>query len=197
MLFVFWEGNLDIPILLLILGCISLLFVIKYLILLVKRLCFILKIKNISQKNNIDCKVRSYFKSVFIRGKKPDISIGKNGEKYNVFVISTIFRRVRYHFESADKIVIYKIGKMTVPRNKLSMQFDHKSFYSLYENKMMSVKNFNVDDSENNIFLVFPVPLQITAIKDNKLVRIYDGDRITDTILYSGKGFREWLNGEV
>ena len=188
---------MDIPILLLILGCISLLFVIKYLILLVKRLCFILKIKNISQKNNIDCKVRSYFKSVFIRGKKPDISIGKNGEKYNVFVISTIFRRVRYHFESADKIVIYKIGKMTVPRNKLSMQFDHKSFYSLYENKMMSVKNFIVDDSENNIFLVFPVPLQITAIKDNKLVRIYDGDRITNTVFYSGNGFREWLSGKT
>lgn len=192
---------MDIAIVLLILGCILLiailLFVMEYLILLIKRLCFILKIKNISQKNNIDCKVKSYFRSVFIRGKKPDISIGKNGEKYNVFVISTIFRRVRYHFESADKIVIYKIGKMTVPRNKLSMQFDHKSFYSLYENKMMSVKNFIVDDSENNIFLVFPVPLQITAIKDNKLVRVYDGDRITNTVFYSGNGFREWLSGKT
>jgi hypothetical protein len=71
----------------------------KYLYLTIKRAALLCKIKG--ARPDALLFVRNPFLSVFVPSGKTDLIVKTNGKTYAVSILTTPFRRVRYHFNNA------------------------------------------------------------------------------------------------
>lgn len=166
----------------------------------IKRLSFFGKIGRICKKRGFDCVIRNRIRSIFKR-EEADIEIDTGAKKYRIYVLTTVFKRTRYHFED---------GKVRLFRNGLIFNFTNRAMgrnignrgskmsATISESKFISFKNYEFQAPEKNeelILCVFPIPLMLTVTDGNKLSQLYNGDKLTtDVTIRSGKGLRDFLN---
>ena len=168
-------------------------FVLIFLNLLLKRLLLIGKIKAVCKKSAIKVDVIHPLRSIFLRDDQPDLLVTTGDAIYRVFILTTMFRRARYHFEDSDELTVYRKHLLNM---KAGSKIHYTVSFKIYETKGRKYKNFRPVKSEVNyrdILLIHPVPLEISALKNNGIVRILDGDIMGNFEVYSGKGFRDKL----
>ena len=165
-----------------------------------KRLLLVMKIKYIAKKQGYDVKVNHTFRSLFKRGSEPDIVIKTENDLYRVFILTTRYKNSRYHFDDLNTVKIFtKYTTYLRIRSATASSYAGRNLESfpLFEHHKKTVKSFNIEPSEieiQNILLINPVPLDITANRKTELVHLWDGDEIYDGVkFYSGGGFRELI----
>ncbi|MBR2474706.1 MAG: hypothetical protein IKB51_06755 [Clostridia bacterium] len=165
----------------------------------VKRLLLVSKLKSICQKRGFDITVNHVFKSMLKRENEPDIIIKTESGGFRVFILTTRFHRVRYHFPNEEYFEI--MGKVFIlfpgtrlpvhngmPKNKSTFQYEY------YKKKY---DNFDLSDDGSGlttVLLVHPIPFEISIVKNTETVHLWNGDEFYNGILfYSGDGFKELL----
>lgn len=160
-----------------------------------KRIIFLRSVKKICEKKGYGFEVRRAISSMFTRGDEPDLVITKDGTEYRIFILTTRFKRARYHFETPESFTVYK-RHLTFGGRKNDRITVFNS-YDIYEVKRCERDNFDIKEDGNavNILLPFPMPNEVTFVKKNQIFRPWDGDKVYGNVLfYSGKGLRDMLN---
>ncbi len=113
------------------------LILLRYLIVIVKRAVLLAKIGKAAKRSGgrlIFARCR--FSSVFVHDLCTDLILEKNGERYEVAILTTPFRRFRYHFTSKEclKIVMLRRGvMMTNPRTSRSPSATIDRVFTVFE----------------------------------------------------------------
>lgn len=166
----------------------------------IKRLSFFGKIKRICQKRGFDFIIRNKIRSIFKR-EEADIEIDTGAKKYRISVLTTVFKRTRYHFEDGNvrlfrKGITFLFANRTMGRNIGNLT--SKMSVGMMESKFITFKNYEFPTPEKNeelILCVFPIPLMLTVTVGNKHEQLYNGDKLTpDVTIRSGRGLREFLS---
>lgn len=165
----------------------------------IKRLSFFGKIGRICKKRGFDCVIRNRIRSIFKR-EEADIEIDTSAKKYRIYVLTTVFKRTRYHFEDG-KVRLFRNGIIFnfANRGGRSITKTTKMSANLIESKFITFKNYEFPTPEKNeelILCVFPIPLMLTTVSGNQHAQLYNGDKLgSDVTIRSGKGLRDFLSG--
>lgn len=199
------ERNENMILLLYILSAIVAIILLMYVWLLIKRFAFIRKLKA-AGIDNMKLKRPTPVSVLFPNGKE-DIELSKGESKYSLTVITTPFRRVRYHFSDsegtdkkleviAERKAMYVINK-NVPSGsasldrvttiaKYSLNFDIES-----DSKSDSVSEIagsvapDVKAAERYVIL-YPAPRAASLAKTSHLILLGNGDELFDGIKICG-----------
>ena len=160
-----------------------------------KRLFLILKLKSICKKQVYDITVKSMFK----RENEPDIIIKTGDRGYRVFILTTRFHRVRYHFPNDEYFEIMGKGVSLLPGRHISghnnVPKNVATFH--YEFYKTEYDNFDLTDDGSGlttVLLIHPIPLEVSSVKKCETVHLWNGDELYNgVIFYSGGGFKELL----
>ena len=183
-----------------LIAIIAVLLLFSFIVTVIKRLSFFGKIGRICKKRGFNCVIRNRIRSIFKR-EEADIEIDTGLKKYRIYVLTTVFKRTRYHFEDGKvrlfrKGVIFNFANRTMGRNIGNLS--SKMSVGLIENKFITFKNYEFPKPEKNeelILCVFPIPLMLTITSGNQHIQLYNGDKLTpDVTIRSGKGLRDFLS---
>ena len=164
-----------------------------------KRFFFVSKLKSICKRQGHDITVNHVFRSMFKRENEPDIVIKTSEGGYRVFILTTRFHRVRYHFPQIEYFEVmgksvsllpgrHIPGHNNVPKNVATF---HYEFYKT------EYDNFDLTDDGSGlttVLLIHPIPLEVSSVKKCETVHLWNGDELYNgVIFYSGGGFKELL----
>ena len=162
-----------------------------------KRLFLIIKLKSICKSKGFDITVNHIFRSMFKRENEPDIIIKTGDGGFRVFILTTRFHRVRYHFPNEEYFEIMKKGVSIVPGRGIRMPKADSSATFNYEFYKTEYDNFDMSDDGSGlttVLLVHPIPLEVSVVKKMETVHLWNGDEFYKGIIfYSGGGFKELL----
>ena len=167
-----------------ILGIVSCLIAIKYAFLLAKRIQLISKIKK-----HVDEIIfhRNRFRSVFFPDGKIDLTVKKEGKTYSIFILTTPFRRVRYHFINNEKLEIFMERRAVfvlnhrAPGNNASM--DRVSRIKTYR------ISFSENTNEDQYVIPHPAPRSLSRVDGAHLNTLGNGDVFYGKIRICGLRF--------
>ena len=91
-------------ILIAIVGLFFLFILLRYPYLILKRQSLVRKMKK-NADEMILC--RNRFRSIFKKDGNPDLIVQKGKQRFSVFILSTPFRKLRYHFENNERLVLF------------------------------------------------------------------------------------------
>ena len=91
-------------ILIAIVGLLLLFFLLHYPYLLAKRQSLVRKMKK-NADEVIVC--RNRFRSIFKKDGNPDLIVRKGEKRNSVFILSTPFRKIRYHFDNNERLDLF------------------------------------------------------------------------------------------
>ena len=163
--------------------------VVTVLVLIIKRVLCLNKIKRAWNGEVVCC--RSPLYSIFSHDGKIDILL-KGQEEYAVSILTTPFRKSRYHFAS-DKLLEIIIERTAVylsnPKNS------HAHLTTL--DRVYRIKKYRIDlgelsthSAENKYIIVNPAPRAVSKVSGSTVVQLYDGDKLFNGIRVVGlKGF--------
>lgn len=159
----------------------------KTFVLLIKRFTLHCRIKKACKNVGTQFKSLSpWFKSIFWERGKADYLIGG---KIKVSVLTLPYRNARYHFVPDEKKVDVVLGRRqmflinrNVPKGVASITnvFKFASFNLFYEEN---------NDGVKHVMLVYPVPREVTCVKGNKIEFVYNGDEISDGIVFNTRTY--------
>lgn len=172
----------------LILAIIAAIIILKYSVLLIKRAILISSVKKACKHNGLGFrKCKNLFKSVFVCDGSADFEVGNAV----VHIFSPFFRRVHYSFTD-DKRLEVIVARMQSHVNIRNGKGYSKAGYvsnifTLRNNKLKKLGN--TDDGRKHIFIVYPIPFEVTRIEENRLTAAYNGDEIRDNCIFSNKSY--------
>ena len=140
-----------------IFGIIAALILLRYAYLFCKRMALIRKIRKNADEIRF---LRNRFRSVFRRDGKPDFTVKKGDRLITVSILTTPFRKVRYHFENNEKVEIYweRRGMFVMnpraPGNNASI--DRSFRIGKYKIR------FDTEPDETRYVILHPAPMDIT-----------------------------------
>ena len=147
----------------------------KYLYLTIKRAVLLCKIK--STHPDALLFVRNPFLSVFVPSGKTDLIVKTNGKTYAVSILTTPFRRVRYHFNNEkleiilERRAVYITNqKRPLPTASLNTSFPIKK-YSLSPQQSAA-------DITAHYMILHPAPKSVSAVVGTQIVSIENDDVI-------------------
>lgn len=167
-----------------ILGIIVALILLKYAYLLLKRMILIRKIRK-----NADeiCFLRNRFRSVFKKDGKPDFTVKKGDRCISVSILTTPFRKVRYHFDNNEKIEIFweRRGAFVMnPRAPGNNAAIDRSFrirkYNIH---------FDTESDEIHYVILHPAPADITCASGARRESLGNNDILFGNIRICGSKF--------
>ena len=164
-----------------------------------KRLFLIIKLKSICKNKGFAITVNHVFRSMFKRENEPDIIIKTGDGGYRVFILTTRFHRVRYHFPNEEYFEIMGKGISILPGRHIpghnNVPKNAATFH--YEFYKTEYDNFDMSDDGSGlttVLLVHPIPLEVSVVKKMETVHLWNGDEFYKGIIfYSGGGFKELL----
>ena len=165
-----------------------------YLRLIAKRLILIMKIKA-THPDSMEY-ARSPFYSVFVPDGKTDIMLDYGGVRYDVSVLTTPFRKCRYHF--ADN------GIMQIIKGRKGMYIVNRqapTAPTAQLDRVRVVRNCKLHlDGENSarkIMLLHPAPMEISQVSGNGVESLGNNDSIYNGYKVCGLSFFEEHIGET
>ncbi len=170
------------------------LILLRYLIVIVKRAVLLAKIGKAAKKSGgrlIFARCR--FSSVFVHDLRTDFILEKNGERFEVAILTTPFKRFRYHFTSKErlKIVMLRRGVMMInPRTPRSPSATVDRAFTVWRYKI-SLPESDVPP-ERAILLIHPAPREFLVTNKTAIDAPSNGEVIFGrfTVCF-GKYFRE------
>ena len=176
-----------------ILSAIAAIILLRYVWLLIRRFAFIGKLKSVGI-DSIKLKRPTLVSVLFPNGKE-DIELSKGGRTYSLTVITTPFRRVRYHFSDsegdgkkleviAERKAMYIVNK-NVPGGFASL--DRATTVAKYS------LNFDIDqnkdpgsDTAERYVILYPAPRTASLATTSHLILLGNGDELFDGIKICG-----------
>ena len=163
----------------------------------IKRLLLILSLKKICKKQGYQITVNQVFRSIFKRENLPDLVIKTGNGGYRVFILTTRYHRVRYHFPNEEYFEIMGKGVFFAPMAK-ARPINGSGMASFhYEYYKKEYDNFDLTDDGSGlktVLLIHPIPLEVSAVKKMETVHLWNGDELYKGIIfYSGGGFKDHL----
>lgn len=165
----------------------------------VKRLLLVIKLKSICKKQGFDITVNHVFRSMFKRENEPDIIIKTDNGGYRVFILTTRFHRVRYHFPNEEYFEIMGKGISILPARHIPGHNNTPKSAATFQFEFYKTEYDNFDMSDDGsglttVLLVHPIPLEVSVVKKMETVHLWNGDEFYKGIVfYSGGGFKELL----
>lgn len=165
-----------------------------YLRLIAKRLILIMKIKA-THPDSVEY-VRSPFYSVFVPDGRTDIRLGYNGVRYDVSVLTTPFRKCRYHFVDNGIMEVIKGRKGMYIVNR---QAPTAPTAQLDRVRIVKRCKLHLDDESgvNKIMLLHPAPMEISKVSGNGTESLGNNDSIYNGYKVCGLSFFEEYVGET
>lgn len=178
-----------------ILSAIATIILLRYVWLLIRRFAFIRKLRAAGAD---DMKlVRPTLVSVLFPNGKEDIKLSKGGRTYSLTVITTPFRRVRYHFSDsegtdkkleviAERKAMYVINKK-VPHGSASL--DRVTTVAKYSLNFDIKPNQNSDSgigTAERYVILYPAPRAASLATTSHLILLGNGDELFDGIKICG-----------
>ena len=168
-----------------ILGIVAALIVLKYFYLIVKRVRLVGKIKKRADEVQF---LRGRFRSVFLPDGKPDLTVRKGDTVYLVSVLTTPFRRVRYHFNNNERLelILERRGMFVLnpraPGNNASID------------RVFRIKKYKITfcDHPEKTFYVIPYPaprLSLTRAYGAQMTALGNGDILFGKIKICGLNY--------
>ena len=163
---------------------------IKYIYLVLKRIAMISKIRR--KKPDKIVFHRNRLRSVFFPDGKVDMTVKHCGKSYDVSVLTTPFRRVRYHFEN-DTLEIVVERKSVYYRNYYNRP-SSQSHAGTVDTKFVLLK-YKLKDMDSQInaseryLILNPVPKFASAVVGTQMVSLDNGDCIANNIKVCGAGY--------
>lgn len=161
------------------------LIVIKFITLLFKRIVLLHKLKRMHSEALI-CK-RNRFYSVFIPDGKVDFVIKSGENEYAVSVITTPFRRVRYHFDGASLQIVFEkravnLTNFSSPRPQAATTIDDVFVLKKYKMKADS----DLPPASNRYVILHPAPRSVSAVLSTQVVTLSNNDPLCDDVRVCG-----------
>lgn len=151
-----------------------------------KRLYLLCAVKKKCKQLTIGFKTISpWWKSIFIGRGRPDFVIG---EKVKVSVFTLPLKNVRYHFipdEQKVEIILGLMQMFVINRNTPKGARNSTNIFKIFEYPI----HLKADEEYKNIFLVYPVPNELSTISGNKIVGLYDGDEVCKNVIFNTKSY--------
>lgn len=167
----------------------------RYVWLLIRRFAFIRKLRA-AGADDVKLKRPTLVSVLFPNGKE-DIKLSKGGRTYSLTVITTPFRRVRYHFSDserdgkkleviAERKAMYIVNKK-VPRGFAS--FDRAATIAKYSLNFDIKPNQNSDSgtgTAERYVILYPAPRAASLATTSHLILLGNGDELFDGIKICG-----------
>ncbi len=169
----------------LILTIIAVIFILKYAIALIKRAILISSVKKVCKKHGLTFrKCKCLYKSVFICDGSADFEV----ENTSVHIFSPLFRRVRYSFTDDRRLEVIVARMQAHMRNgKVGTAGYVSNIFTLRNNKLKKLGN--TDDRRKHVFLLHPIPYEVTRVEENAITAACNGDEIWKNCYFSNKSY--------
>lgn len=178
-----------------ILSAIVAIILLRYVWLLIRRFAFIRKLRAAGAD---DMKLkRPTLVSVLFPNGKEDIKLSKGGRTYSLTVITTPFRRVRYHFSDSERggkklEVIAERKAMYIVNKKIPggfASFDRATTIAKYSLNFDIKPNQNSDSgigTAERYVILYPAPRAASLATTSHLILLGNGDELFDGIKICG-----------
>ena len=167
-----------------------LLFILKMIL---KRAVLLAKIKKAAKKSGSKVILqRNRFKSVFFHDLRTDFLLEKNGESFEVSILTTPFKRFRYHFTSPErlKIVMLKKGVFLTNPRTLNSAVAIEGAFNFWRYKIAISPSET--PPERRILLIHPSPRDLLVTTGTKIETPSNGEILYGAFMICfGKYFRE------
>ena len=177
--------------LLYILIIIVVLVIIKYLYLMIKRLCLIREIgRQVKKLSGSMQYCRNPILSVFRHDGKSDLSLHLPNKTIDVSIITTPLRRVRYHFDMNDNVL-----ELIIERRSVYMVNPRVPRPSGVMDRVYTIRKYKLEiaaaDNKNQKYVILhPAPKSISKASGSTLSPIYNDDDLIPGIKVCG---RKWF----
>lgn len=161
-----------------ILAAVAALWVLKCLFLISKRLVLLFKInKTVKESYGSLAYLKRPFCSVFFHDSKPDFCIRLKNKKVLVTIITTPFRRIRYHFNQNEALELVHERRGTFVTNARcanpTASMDRSRIIRKYP--IVFSAEQEIKDEERYVIL-HPAPRSVTKADGASLVPLHDND---------------------
>lgn len=169
-----------------IIGILLALCLLKYIYLVSKRIVLISGIRRKHPEGIVFH--RSRLRSVFCPNGKVDMTVKHRGKTYDISVITTPFRRVRYHFENdtleivVERRGVYYRNYYNRPSQSPAGVVDSKFVLLKYKLKDMDSQT----KASERYLILNPVPKFASAVVGTQMVSLENGDCIANNIKVCG-----------
>lgn len=176
-----------------IIAIIAFIIAVNYTVQILKRLALYHRMNTACRSNGYSMTVNRGLRSVFTRSGGADVEITTPTKIYQVYIFTTLFKRIRYHL-NCDSVELIRGRRMMFINNP---RRPSPGASQTLVTTLMTLKNFKFDEpvSENSanvekILLVHPLPFEVTTTNANHAEYVHDGDFLWNTVhFYSAKGF--------
>lgn len=172
------------------------LIVLKYVHLIFKRMSLVRKIRKISPYP-IEFK-RNRFASVFSKKGSTDLVVRVDGRDHCISIITTPFRRVRYHFTSTHLELIYErqatvLSSYKPGGNRNTRAYNYHNTFVLKRYKMTPI--CETVDNKFCFYIIHPAPRVLSMLYEGQLRPLDNGDLLNGHIIACGlKWYLEHIN---
>lgn len=161
------------------------LIVIKFITLLFKRTVLLHKLKRTHPEALIY--KRNIFRSVFVPDGKVDLVIKSGENEYAVSVVTTPFRRVRYHFDHQTLQIVYakravNLTNFSSPRPQAATTIDDVFVLKKYKMKFDS----DLSPALHRYLILHPAPRSVSAVSGTQVVSLGNNDPLCDDVKVCG-----------
>lgn len=178
-----------------ILSAIVAIILLRYVWLLIRRFAFIRKLRA-AGADDVKLKRPTVVSVLFPNGKE-DIKLSKGGRTYSLTVITTPFRRVRYHFSDSER----DGKKLEVIAERKAMYIVNKKFlggFASFDRATTIAKyslNFDIKPNQNSdsgtgtaerYVILYPAPRAASLATTSHLILLGNGDELFDGIKICG-----------
>lgn len=178
-----------------ILSAIVAIILLRYVWLLIRRFVFIRKLRA-AGADDVKLKRPTLVSVLFPNGKE-DIKLSKGGRTYSLTVITTPFRRVRYHFSDSERDgkkleVIAERKAMYIVNKKIPggfASFDRATTIAKYSLNFDIKPNQNSDSgigTAERYVILYPAPRAASLATTSHLILLGNGDELFDGIKICG-----------
>ncbi len=178
-----------------ILSAIVAIILLRYVWLLIRRFAFIRKLRA-AGADDVKLKRPTLVSVLFPNGKE-DIKLSKGGRTYSLTVITTPFRRVRYHFSDSERDgkkleVIAERKAMYIVNKKIPggfASFDRAATIAKYSLNFDIKPNQNSDSgtgTAERYVILYPAPRAASLATTSHLILLGNGDELFDGIKICG-----------
>ena len=129
---------------------------------------------------------RNPLASIFKRDGKADISLTLYEKTKDITIITTPFRRVRYHFDINNKLL-----ELIIERKSVYMTNPRVANPSAVMNRIHTIRKYEIGfdtlNNENQRYVILhPSPKSISKAEGATLTALYNNDDLTDGIKVCG-----------
>lgn len=159
----------------------------NYSYLIIKRFIFIRKISKRTKNSNGNIQYcRHPLASVFKHDGKTDLSISSQEKTIDISIITTPFRRVRYHFDINNKLL-----ELVVERRSVYIKNPRVPGPSAVMDRVYTIRKYKIEfenlDKENQKYVILnPAPTSTSKAEGSTLAALGNGDILFDDVRICG-----------